>query len=101
MIIVDAHLDLAYNALNYGRSLTLPAVDIRQTEQPNSNWGQVTATFPDMQRGGVDLVFGTLFVTPSHAKLAVMGDKMTYHNADQAHGYAMQQLDYYHRLTDV
>ncbi|NHZ71937.1 MAG: peptidase M19 [Aquificales bacterium] len=100
MLIIDAHLDLAYNALNNGRSLTKSAADIRQTELPNSNRGQATATFPDMQKGGIGLVFGTLFVTPSHAKLAVMGDKMTYHNADQAHGYAMQQLDYYHRLTD-
>jgi membrane dipeptidase len=100
MIIIDAHLDLAYNALNYNRVLTQPTADIRQTELPDKERGQITATFPDMQKGGVGLVFGTLFVTPSHAKTAVMGDKMTYHNAEQAHGFAMQQLDYYHRLTD-
>lgn len=100
MLIIDAHLDLAYNAINNGRSLTHPAADIRHTELPDSNRGTITATFPDMQTGGVGLVFGTLFVTPAHAKHAVMGDKMTYHTADQAHGFAMQQLDYYHRLTD-
>jgi len=100
MLIIDAHLDLAYNALNYNRPLTRSAADIRQAELPDSNRGTITATFPDMQKGGVGLVFGTLFVTPAHAKHAVMGDKMTYHNSDQAHGFAMQQLDYYHRLTD-
>lgn len=100
MLIIDAHLDLAYNALNNGRFLTQTAADIRHTEHPDSSRGTITATFPDMQKGGVGLVFGTLFVTPAHAKHAVMGDKMTYHNAEQAHGFAMQQLDYYHRLTD-
>ncbi|MCZ7673558.1 MAG: hypothetical protein M5U34_43780 [Chloroflexi bacterium] len=46
------------------------------------------------------MVWGTLFVTPSHAKIPVMGEKNLYHNADQAHAFAMQQLDYYRRLAD-
>jgi membrane dipeptidase len=100
MLIIDAHLDLAYNALNYGRSLTSPAADIRKTELVDNERGQITATFPEMQKGGVGLVFGTLFVTPSHAKIPIMEDKMVYHNADQAHGYAMKQLNYYRRLVD-
>jgi membrane dipeptidase len=100
MLIVDAHLDLAYNALNNGRSLTQSVAHIRQTEPPGASHGQITVTFPELQAGGIRLVFGSLFTTPSHAKYAVMGDKITYHTADQAHTYAMQQLDYYHRLTD-
>lgn len=100
MMIVDAHLDLAYNALNNNRLLTQSAADIRPTEPIDNERGHITATFPDMQRGGVGLVFGTLFVTPNHAKIPIMGDKMVYHNADQAFGYAMKQLDYYHRLAD-
>ena len=100
MLIIDAHLDLAYNALNYGRSLTNSVADIRPTEPIDKERGQITTTFPDMQKGGVGIVFGTLFVTPSHAKIPIMGDKMVYYNADQAFGYAMKQLDYYHRLVD-
>ncbi len=100
MLIVDAHLDLAYNALNYGRSLTKSVAEIRETEPPDNHRGIISTTFPEMQKGGVGLVFGTLFVTPAHAKIAVMGDKMLYHNAEQAHSFAMKQLDYYHRLTD-
>ncbi|PIE81865.1 MAG: peptidase M19 [Chloroflexi bacterium] len=100
MLIIDAHLDLAYNALNYGRSLTKPAAEIRKTEAPDNYRGTISATFPEMQKGGVGLVFGTLFVVPAHANLAVMGNKVTYHNAEQAHSLAMKQLDYYHRLTD-
>ena len=74
MIIVDAHLDLAYNALNNGRFLTQSIADIRKIELPDRYRGQITATIPEMKKGGIGLVFGTLFVTPSHAKLAVMGE---------------------------
>jgi membrane dipeptidase len=100
MFIVDAHLDIAYNALNYGRSPLKPVADIRKQEQPDSERGEATVSFPDMRAGGVGLVWGTMFVTPSHAKIPIMGEKMIYHNADQAHAFAMQQLDFYHRLAD-
>ncbi len=56
MLIVDAHLDLAYNALNNGRSLTQSAAHIRQTEPPGSRHGQITVTFPELQAGGISLV---------------------------------------------
>ena len=32
MFIVDAHLDLAYNAINYQRNLLLPVSEIRRVE---------------------------------------------------------------------
>ncbi len=100
MFIVDAHVDLAYNALNHGRSPLKSAAETRAVETLDKERGQITATFPDMLKGGVGLVWGTLFVTPSHAKIPVMGEKNLYHNADQAHAFAMQQLDYYRRLAD-
>ena len=31
-MIVDAHLDLAYNALDLGRDLTLPLSELRQRQ---------------------------------------------------------------------
>ncbi|MFO7682414.1 MAG: membrane dipeptidase [Chloroflexota bacterium] len=100
MIIIDAHLDIAYNAINHGRSPLISAAESRPLEQPDRERGQITVSFPDMQKGNVGLVWGTLFVTPSHAKIPIMGEKMVYHNADQAHKYAMKQLDYYRRLAD-
>ena len=100
MMIVDAHLDIAYNALNHGRSPLHPISSLRAQEQPDGERGQATVSFPDMRQGGVGLVFGTLFVTPSHAKIPTLADKMVYHNANEAFGYGMKQLDYYHRLVD-
>jgi len=100
MFIVDAHLDIAYNALNYGRSPLQPLSYTRQQEPPDSERGQATVAFPDMRQGGVGIVFGTLFVTPSHAKIPIASEKMVYHNANEAFSYGMKQLDYYYRLAD-
>jgi membrane dipeptidase len=100
MLIIDAHLDLAYNALNYGRQLELSLADLRSSEPRNSPRGQATVTWPELKRTGVGLVFGTLFVQPASAPVGTFGGKMVYRDADEAHRHAMSQLDYYHRLAD-
>jgi len=50
-VIVDAHLDLAMNALEWNRDLSRSAADIRAREQGLSDKpdrGQGTVSFPDM-----------------------------------------------------
>ncbi len=98
MFIIDAHLDLAYNALNHGRNLTLPVSQIRATENGRCPEGIATVSIPDLMAGGVGVVFGTLFVTPA-SRRDIPGEPV-YHNAAEAHALAMAQLDYYHRLAD-
>jgi membrane dipeptidase len=100
MFIVDAHLDLAYNALGYGRFPQQPLAHIRATEKPNRYRGSATVAFDAMQKGGVGLCFGTLFVSPGSSKKASFNTDIIYHNAQEAHKLAMDQLDYYHRLND-
>lgn len=100
MIIVDAHLDLAYNALNYGRNLQSPLTDLRQKERNRSSNGIATATFPEIKRAGIGVVFGTVFTLPAQSRLATPDDKLTYRTQAEAHRLGMQQLDYYHRLAD-
>lgn len=101
MFIVDSHLDLAYNHLEFGRDLRLPLADLRQMEEggpvPLRN-GTATVTLPELRRGRIGLVFGTLYVSPFNKNRA--DDKVIYHNKRQAHNQAMRQLDYYHRLAD-
>jgi membrane dipeptidase len=101
MFIVDAHLDLAYNALKYGRDLRRPVAEIRQLEvkQPAAE-GIITATLPALQTAGVGLVFGTLFVAPFNGFYVTPDEATTYKTPDEAHRLAMKQLDYYHRLAD-
>jgi len=102
MFIVDAHLDLAYAALNYGRNLTQPLSAIRAAEpkKPGAR-GTATVSLPDIRQAGVRLAFGTLFVSPGNTPFSEPEDTMTYTTADEAHTLAMRQLDYYHQLADT
>lgn len=58
-MIVDAHLDLAYNALN-GRDVVLPAL-----EQKADKDGTPIVGLPDLRAGRVGLICGTLFTAPA------------------------------------
>ncbi|RMG89744.1 MAG: peptidase M19 [Chloroflexi bacterium] len=100
MFIVDAHLDIAYNALSYGRNPLLPLDQIRAQEKPDFHRGTATVTIPELQKGNVGLVFGSLFVAPATPQAIAWNEQLMYHNPDEAHRYAMQQLDLYHRLAD-
>ena len=102
MLIVDAHEDLAYNILSFGRDYTQSAADTRAreagTEVPMHN-GDTLLGWPDFQRGQVAVVFSTLFATPVRRKLGAW-DTQSYEDANQAHTLYSAQLDVYHRLTD-
>jgi len=71
-IIVDAHLDLAMNALEWNRDLTRPIDEIRAretelTDKPDR--GRGTVSFPEMRRGGIGLCVATQiarYVTPDN-----------------------------------
>jgi len=60
--LVDAHLDLAYNALEHGWDLTLPLDELRR-RVPGPY--RPTVTLPALAEAGVAVVFATLFVDPS------------------------------------
>lgn len=102
MLIVDAHLDLAYNLLEHGRDQTQPLADIQAAENGRSRNGIATVTLPELQKGNVGLVFSTIFVLPATSSLAGSdGDsKVSYRNPEEAHKQGTKQLDYYHRLAD-
>lgn len=100
MMIVDAHLDLAYNVREHGRDLTQPLAAIRSAEKGQSSNGIATVSLPELRKGGVGLVFGTIFVMPATSPLASIGTKVGYKDAAEAHRQGMVQLDYYHRLAD-
>jgi len=57
--IVDAHLDLAWNARK-GRDLDLTAAELRLKEATPGDLAMVT--LPELRRGGVGVVFATLYV---------------------------------------
>ncbi len=59
--LVDAHLDLAYNALENGWDLTLPLAELRRRVQGPY---RPTVTLPALEEAGVAVAFATLFVDP-------------------------------------
>lgn len=102
MYIVDAHQDIAYNALCFARDYRQSALKKRRnevgTDHPKRN-GSVTTGLPEAIAGRIALVFATLFVAPKSKKPAGWDD-MSYTDIKTANKLAMQQMDYYQRITD-
>ncbi|MFV0446380.1 MAG: dipeptidase [Planctomycetaceae bacterium] len=97
MLIFDAHLDLAWNAVEWNRNLELPAAEIRRFEQHFSGEfpGPNTVTYPDLVRGGIGVVVATLL-----PRLHRRNKELTfYQSREAAHGAALGQLAYYRALS--
>lgn len=102
MIVVDAHEDIAYNALAFGRDYRRSALDIRLREAdsdvPARN-GTATVGLPDALLGRVALTFATLFVAPRTRQTAPW-DVLSYSDEQEAYELAVRQMEYYERLAD-
>jgi len=100
--IVDAHLDLAYNALSFGRNYARPAMATRELEKGSpvvARNGNTLLGLADFLLGHVGVIFGTLYAAPKRFRT---GDWETlfYADANEAHKQYAKQLDYYARLAD-
>jgi membrane dipeptidase len=84
MLIVDAHLDLAYNVTR-GRDLRMPA-----RQQPVADNEIATVGLPDLRDGDVGLVCATLFAEPASERRP-----NGYRDANSAHIKALSQLAWY------
>ncbi len=101
LLIIDAHLDLAYNTLAFGRDYRRSALETRALERQSEGpamQGHCTVGLPELLAGGVAIVFGTLFTMPAHRALSRMD--VVYRDAQEAHRQGMAQLDVYHRWAD-
>lgn len=98
LIVVDAHQDIAYNAVTFGRDYRRSALKTRRLET-DPKWPGATVGLPEAIAGRVAVVFATLYVSPATSKPAAWREE-TYTNAREAYEQAMRQLDYYYRLTD-
>lgn len=82
-MIVDAHLDLSYNALS-GRDILRPAC-----EQPPAGTQIATVGLPDLLAGNVRLVCATIYAEPS-----IHGGG-GYRTSDEAYAQGQEHLSYY------
>lgn len=101
MNIIDAHLDMAYNAVIWKRDLRQPLADLRAYEKRHplpAHVGTALVTIPALLEGRVGVVGGSIFVAPDAGEWAQ--EIEVYRNAEEAHVQGVAQLDYYRRLAD-
>ena len=87
-MIVDAHLDIAWNALAHGRGFEGPPAP-----------GYLVSR-ESLTRAGVGLVFATLYCAPGAGVGKRLGGSFSYETAKEANLMARAQLNYY-AATDL
>jgi membrane dipeptidase len=100
--IVDAHLDVAYNAVVLGRDLSRPVTEIREHERreapPDPSAGVCMVSWPALLEARIAVIGGSLFVEPGRKSRPKA--TATYDTPEEAHAQAVEQLDYYRRVAD-
>ena len=96
MLIIDAHLDLSWNALQWNRDLRESVYTIRGKETRMSGKGraQNTVALPELRRGRVALSFATLLARST----GQAAEHIDFGSPAQAYGIAQGQLAYYRAL---
>jgi len=89
MIIVDAHLDLSYNAIR-GR-----AVEKSAREQIADDQGIPSVGLADLRAGGVGLICATIFCLPHD------DEHPGYRSAQEAHDQMLDQLRWYQGMESA
>jgi membrane dipeptidase len=99
MLIADAHLDLAMNAIEWNRDLSQPIDSIRarergQTDKPDRGLG--TVSLGEMRRGGVGLCVATQI-----ARYVAPGNPLPgWHSQEQAWAMTQAQLAWYRAMEE-
>ena len=99
MLILDAHLDLSMNALEWNRDLTRPLEEIRARERgltDKPDRGRGTVCFPEMRRGGVGICVATQI-----ARYVKRGNPLPgWHSPEQAWAQTQGQLAWYRAMEE-
>src|SRR5687768_10241181 len=98
MLIIDAHLDLAWNAIQWNRNLqqSVYTIRVQESDLPGAGRGQGTVAFPEMRKGGVALCFATLLARSTGHPVP----NLDYSSPLQAYAAAQGQLAYYQALSE-
>jgi membrane dipeptidase len=95
-LIVDSHLDLAWNALQWNRNLLQSVYTIRVQENrtPGPGRAQGTVALPEMRQGRIALCLATLLARSTGRSVP----HLDYPSPCQAYASAQGQLAYYRAL---
>lgn len=100
MLIIDAHLDLSMNALEWNRDLKLPVTDIRRrekgmTDKVDRERGMVS--LPELRKGKIGLVVATMIARYVEEGSSLPG----WHSPEQAWAQSQGQRNWYKAMEDV
>lgn len=101
-LLIDAHEDIAWNMMCYGRDYTQPALTTRAREAGTPIAGDTGAAMlglPEWLAGNVALIFATTFSMPRRSKF-YSSFSAAYTTPDEAFTIAMRQIDVYRRLAE-
>lgn len=100
MFIIDAHLDLSMNALEWNRDLIKPVAEINQreanlTDKPDR--GKATVSLPELRKGNIGLVVATQI-----ARYVAPGNPLPgWHSPTQAWAQTQGQLAWYQAMEEA
>ena len=98
MLMIDAHLDLAMNALEWNRDLTMPVNSIREREQGMTDKldrGKGVVSLPALRQGKIGLVVATQI-----ARYVAPGSTLPgWHSPAQAWAQTQGQLAWYRAMV--
>jgi membrane dipeptidase len=97
MFIIDAHLDLSMNAMEWNRDLRLPVTEIRDretgmTDKPDR--GKATVSLPALREGNIGLVVATQIARVVKPGSALPG----WYSPQQAWAQTQAQLAWYREM---
>ncbi|WP_373514201.1 dipeptidase [Persicitalea sp.] len=101
MFTIDAHLDLATNALSLNRDLKKSVQEIRGKERfleldDTPDRGNGSVALPELRKGGVGLVVATIISRFSEVGRPLPTLKLVgWHSPEQAYAFAQGQLAWY------
>lgn len=103
--ILDAHLDLATNAMTLNRDLTKSVYEIRGSEKLLNDYqdrGKGTVALPELREGKVGLVFATMIsrVSEKGSSLETMS-LPGWRSPQQAYANALCQLNWYREMEEL
>jgi membrane dipeptidase len=102
MIIVDAHEDLAWNMITFGRDYTRSVGETRALEAGTETImrnGHTLLGWAEWVKGRVGIVFATLFAGPARHRKGPW-DRLCYSEPSEANRLYLQQLDLYECLVE-
>lgn len=100
MLLVDAHLDLSMNAMEWNRDLRLSVMAIREREKDMSDKpdrAKGTVAFPELRKGNIGLVVATQIARYVSPQSKLKG----WNSPEQAWAQTQAQLSWYRTMEEA